>query len=112
MSNYSRGAAQERKTLDKLLKNGCSYAVRAAGSHSEFDIIASDETYNYFVQVKSTRSPPKKPLSFVTKYQQDIDSIAKLCFNNNSLKELWVYIHRKHEPIKIGILPVEKYLRL
>lgn len=112
MSNYSRGAAQERKAMQKLIKSGCSYAMRVAGSHSEFDVVAADKDYTYFVQVKSTKKPPVGIVSLLKAYSKDLDNMVKVELNNSSPKELWVFLYKKHEPVKINVFPVEKYTRV
>lgn len=111
MSNYAKGAAKERSVISKLIETGCSYAARIAGSHSEFDVIGGDNKYVYFVQSKSTKTLPVKPLSIVMKYWKDIDAISKLNLSTNSLREVWVYAYRKG-PIKINVFPVEFYRRV
>lgn len=108
MSNYSKGAAKERDTISRLTKEGCNYAARIAGSHSEFDVIGGDSTYTYFVQAKSTINLPVKPLSIIIKYWKDIEAMSKVALAKNSLKELWVYPFRKG-PMKINVFPVEIY---
>lgn len=111
MSNYARGAAKERDTIAKLRKMGCVYAARIAGSHSEFDVIGSDNKFVYFVQAKSTKVLPIKPLSIIMKYWKDIEAISKLELTILSLKEVWVYGYRKG-PLKINVFPVEFYRRV
>lgn len=111
MSNYSRGASKERDTIAKLLKTGCSYAARIAGSHSEFDVIGGDQVYTYFVQAKSTKSLPLKPLSIITKYWKDLEAMSAVKLSKNCLKEMWIYPFRKG-PLKINVFPVEQYERV
>ena len=111
MTNYNRGAAKERDVIKKLLKDGCSYAARIAGSHSEFDVIGGDSEFIYFVQAKSTKNMPVKPLSLITKYWNDLSAMSNVELAPNALKEMWVYPFRRG-PIKINVFPVEFYRRI
>lgn len=113
MSNYRRGANKERQAIQKLEKtlDNCTYVVRAAGSHSEFDIIASDAIWLYFVQVKSTKTDPKTLLSLITMHIKDIDYMHKCKLPPMALKEMWIYKFRK-QPIIVNVLPEEQYRRI
>lgn len=112
MSNYQKGAAKERTTINKLIDMGCSYACRVAGSHSEFDVIGSYEQYTVYVQVKSTLNMPKKILSVLKKYSKDWIAMYNVHLTPTSLKELWIYKSRARVPTKIGIVDVQFYTRI
>lgn len=112
MSNYQKGAAKERATIAKLLARGCTYARRIAGSRSEFDVVACDDPYTLYIQVKSTVNLPKKILSIVNKYSADINAMDAVHLTKTSLKEMWIYKARARNPIKIGILDVQFYQRV
>lgn len=112
MSNYKRGAAKERTTLDKLVEMGCSYVCRVAGSRTEFDVVASNDTHTLYVQVKSTASMPKKIMSIYNRYHKDIDAMDGVLLNADSLKELWVYPKRARQAYKMGIVNVQFYQRV
>lgn len=112
MSNYKRGAAKERATLSKLAEMGCSYVCRVAGSRTEFDVVASNDTHTLYVQVKSTATMPKKTMSIYNRYLKDISAIDNVELNADSLKELWVYPKRARKPYKMGIVNVQFYQRI
>lgn len=112
MSNYQKGAAKERTTINKLIKMGCSYACRVAGSRSEFDVIGAWNPYTLYVQVKSTQSMPKKILSILRKYEKDWRAMDEVHLAKKSCKELWIYQTHARNPIKIGIVDVQFYSRV
>jgi len=85
--NYIKGYVVERKARKELEEEGF-FAVRSAGSHSKFDIVAINKSKIRLIQLKSVRT---KYCSF----KKETEELKK--FNNcpkNTSVELWVWLSR------------------
>lgn len=87
--NYVRGRDLEYRII-KLLENAGYNAIRTAGSHGVFDVIAWDGLCVRFIQAKRTETSS-------TKYDIDIERIQDTDIPKQSTAELWVWYAPKDE---------------
>lgn len=87
MTNYKRGYETERKIVNELKKKGY-LAVRTAGSHSLFDVIAINDKEVLLIQAKRT----KKKYNWA---DENIYKFVELQVPGNVRKELWVWVDRE-----------------
>jgi len=85
--NYKKGRKGEYEVINKLREKGY-IAVRTAGSHGPFDVIAIKNNTILLIQVKTGKGPVPKNIG---------REIASLKTKNNMkvYKELWIKPHRK-----------------
>jgi Holliday junction resolvase len=86
MTNYRRGYITENKAVNQLKKMGYT-AVRTAGSHSPFDVIAWKQDEVRFIQLKRTKKWKNYNLEVKQISEQKVPKSVKL--------ELWVWVDRK-----------------
>lgn len=99
--NYKRGYTTEMKAIKELEEQGF-YAVRTAGSHGVFDIMAVPTTrikaellrHNdevWMIQLKRTKADKL----YKSSYKKDIEQIKGVEFiNSNIKKKLWIWQDR------------------
>ena len=90
-TNYQRGVYAERKCMAFLRAIGFT-AVRTAGSHGPFDVIAWNKYGVRLVQVKRSNKQ-RKPS------QKERDGIEAETAPWNCSKEVWIYQTGIKEPI-------------
>lgn len=83
-TNYEKGRDIEYKIIEMLEKVGYT-AIRTAGSHGAFDVIAWNHLGTRFIQSKRTETPNAK-------YDEDIEKIELTPLPPNSQGELWVWL--------------------
>jgi Holliday junction resolvase len=88
MTNYRRGYEIERKIMNQFRVGGY-VALRSAGSHSPFDVVAIGPNVVMLIQVKRTkRFQPKQ-------YDNDLKALRKIAVPDCCLKQLWVWEDKK-----------------
>jgi|SRR3990167_411990 len=98
--NYARGRSSEYRCIQDLENKGY-YAVRSAGSHSQFDVIAIRKQLVLdmkCIQVKRIKKITSiKQLERMLKTLEDSfrEELDKITLPKGISKELWVYVDRK-----------------
>ena len=87
MTNYRRGYDIERKIVNQLKKEGY-VAVRTAGSHSLFDVIAINEDEILLIQAKRTKT------GYINA-DENVHKFADMEVPKGVLKRLWIWEDRK-----------------
>jgi len=85
--NYRRGYEIERKAVKELKELGYN-AVRTAGSHSPFDVIAWNEDQVRFIQIKRSKKYKDPSKTTIKKLMQEKTPYT-------ASKEIWVWVDRK-----------------
>jgi len=87
-SRYKRGYEIERRAINELKRLGY-LAVRTAGSHSPFDVIAINECEVRLIQVKSCRAFSNSI------FNRALFDYAGFEFPEGCSKEIWIWEYRK-----------------
>jgi predicted RNA binding protein YcfA (HicA-like mRNA interferase family) len=98
-TNYESGVVGERKCVHELRDLGYT-AIRTAGSHGTFDVIAWDRSNLVMVQCKRTKNP-RSPS------RQEVASIRSCAVPPHTLTEIWIYTKGVGKPRKWSITPTE-----
>ncbi len=97
-TNYERGRDTEYKCIETLEKAGY-IAVRTAGSHGAFDVVAVNALGFRLIQCKREQGEPGS-------YDIDREKIQQLQLPRNATGELWVWRDRQgwvlQEVVKAG----------
>jgi Holliday junction resolvase len=89
MTNYRRGYEIERKLVNELREHGWT-AVRSAGSHSPFDVVAVAFHKIRLIQCKRT-----KKFTSLTQFNTEIRELHDLQVPDDCSKEFWVWQDKK-----------------
>jgi Holliday junction resolvase len=88
-ANYLAGRRKEWQTM-RLLEAQGYLAMRMAGSHGPFDVIAANSTNILAIQVKTGEPATISPA--------EIEAIAEIKVPNNVAKQVWLWDKRARLP--------------
>lgn len=98
-TNYSRGYSAENKCVNELKANGW-VAMRTAGSHGPADVVAANDNYTLFIQVKKVRNEKGVKAAL----REGIEEISQMprtsccrCGRFTSYREVWVRVHGQRD---------------
>ena len=99
-TNYESGVVGERKCVHELRDDYGFTAIRTAGSHGTFDVIAWNDLCLIMVQCKRVRKhrPPSR---------QEVASIRSCAVPPGTNTEIWIYTKGVGKPRKWHITPTE-----
>jgi len=86
-TNYKRGVEIERKAIEQLEQVGY-IAMRTAGSHGHFDVIAVNQNGVRFIQCKREKEK-------LGNWDLLIEQLREIKVPMNATKELWVWVDRE-----------------
>ena len=87
MTNYKRGVEIERRCMEQLEKVGYT-AMRTAGSHGTFDVIAFNKLGVRFIQLKRCKGTLKS-------FKNEKEEIYNTQLPLNATGEIWVWVDNK-----------------
>lgn len=86
-TNYERGVEIERKAIQQLEQVGY-IALRSAGSHSSFDVVAINPNGIRLIQCKREKDK-------LGKWDLLLEQLSEIKVPFNATKELWVWVDRE-----------------
>ena len=90
MTNYRRGTEKERQAMKELERVGYT-AMRTAGSHGPFDVIAVAPQGIRLIQIGRV----KKGNSYTGKLREAIEEIQDIPTPTGASKEVWIWRDHK-----------------
>ncbi len=97
---YRKGANAERWLVKRYKEHGATHAMRTAGSHSPFDVIALFKDHTEVVQIKAGRKPTREDTSqFLEAIKHIAASPYLVNIKRGKIKVVWMVPRGFHSPL-------------